>query len=561
MLGYLRENSGSIVVYVFVAMIVVVFALQFGPGSKGFGDIGQGEVTAAEVRGRIISWSEFSTAYNNRAARYNTYYGPEGMKVLKIDDVRIRTEALDELINRELWAAEAERLGLTVGDDEIDLTILRDPSHYDTKTGKFDEQHFKDFVNHALHTSVKAYRVRLRSELLAARLRDVVAATVKASDEEAYFDWKVKGTTANLEFVKLSEAAYQGAVPLTGADVDTMLATREADVKARYDRDAPLMYSEPKKVRARHILKKVDPTAPEDVKASRKAEIEALLARVKAGEDFATLATAESDDVGTKVKGGDLDFFDYKTMVPEFATAAFALKPGEVSAVVETKFGYHIIKVEEVREAKTTPFDTVKRDIAEKMLREERGNADAKAKSEELYGALKLGATDLAGLLPPPESAPAPPATLPAGEPRPPVPVKLTAEETGAFSPTSTYIKKIGESKELLAEAFKLTKAAPLASKVYYLDGAYFVVRLKERTDPAGATWATDRLKIVAAYAEERTRTTLEAASDKLRAEAEKDDAISINPSALVPPPVEGESPTGPVTAVPPKPSAPSSPF
>ncbi|MFN3481104.1 MAG: peptidylprolyl isomerase, partial [Thermodesulfovibrionales bacterium] len=124
----------------------------------------------------------------------------------------------------------------------------------------------------------------------------------------------------------------------------------------------------PEMVRARHILVKVEKSAQEDDKKKAKDKIEDILKKLKAGEDFAKLASEFSDDPGSKNKGGDLGFFPKGRMVPDFEKVAFSLKPNEVSDIVETPFGYHIIKIEEKKESVQEPLEKVKDKVREKVF-------------------------------------------------------------------------------------------------------------------------------------------------------------------------------------------------
>ncbi len=129
------------------------------------------------------------------------------------------------------------------------------------------------------------------------------------------------------------------------------------EVKKFYEENKARLVEEPE-VRASHILIGVDAAASADDKKKAKEKAEALLKEVKAGKDFAELAKTSST-CPSNVQGGDLGFFKKGQMVPPFEQAAFALKPGEVSDVVETQFGFHIIKVTEKKEGKTTPLEEV----------------------------------------------------------------------------------------------------------------------------------------------------------------------------------------------------------
>lgn len=124
----------------------------------------------------------------------------------------------------------------------------------------------------------------------------------------------------------------------------------------------------PEMVRARHILIKVDKNASEEDKKKAKEKAEDILKRIKAGEDFVKLASELSDDPGSKSKGGDLGFFPKGRMVPDFEKVAFSLKPNEVSDIVETPFGFHIIKVEEKKESVQEPLEKVKDKVKDKVF-------------------------------------------------------------------------------------------------------------------------------------------------------------------------------------------------
>ncbi len=138
----------------------------------------------------------------------------------------------------------------------------------------------------------------------------------------------------------------------------------EAEVQTYYNEN-PERFAAPETVRASHILLSIDAEATPEVVTAKEAEIKALQKQIEEGADFAELAKEHSDDPGSKVNGGDLDFFSKDRMVPEFAEAAFALQPGELSDPVRTQFGYHLIKVTDRREARTIPFDEVKERITD----------------------------------------------------------------------------------------------------------------------------------------------------------------------------------------------------
>ena len=165
-----------------------------------------------------------------------------------------------------------------------------------------------------------------------------------------------KQMRTNLGVQQLVETEMKGKVP----PVD------EAAAKKFYDEN-PSQFSTPEQVRASHILIKTEGLDDEGKKEAR-TRIDDLLVKVKAGEDFAELAKAHSGCPSSS-KGGDLGFFDRTRMVPEFSEAAFKLKVGEVSEVVETKFGYHIIKVTEHKDPETRSFESEKGNIITNLTR------------------------------------------------------------------------------------------------------------------------------------------------------------------------------------------------
>ena len=168
------------------------------------------------------------------------------------------------------------------------------------------------------------------------------------------------------------------------------VVTPEAE-KALYDQSIKLSKPE-EEVHARHIL------------VDNEAEAKKIAARLKAGEDFAKVAAETSKDPGSKAEGGDLGWFTKERMVPDFATAAFALKPGQVSEPVKTQFGWHVIKVEEKRMKPQPTFEELKEQIDQHLIRKAQQDLILKLRAEA-----KIDRKDA----PPAETAPTPAAPPP----------------------------------------------------------------------------------------------------------------------------------------------------
>lgn len=165
---------------------------------------------------------------------------------------------------------------------------------------------------------------------------------------------------------------------LTDNQLASELLKREVADKVHVsDKDARIYYTLheedytiPATVRVRHILVKVEKGADEKTRDAAKEKAESLLKKIKAGEDFGKLAEQFSDDTGSKAKGGDLGFISRRGLDKTFADAALSLKPGEVSGIVKTKFGYDIIKCEEEKPAKLVPFEEVRKDIISRIRKD-----------------------------------------------------------------------------------------------------------------------------------------------------------------------------------------------
>ena len=258
---------------------------------------------AATVNGKPIPMS----LYNAQVDRFLKQFSMSGQKLDDKQTATFKKRVLDSLIAREVLKQEAEKRGIKADQTEI-------------------------------NTQIEA---------------------IKKSTTPQNF-------AASLKRMDMTEAAFRDYLATEFAIkklVDTDLAAKTSvtpqEVKAFYDSN-PALFKTPEMVRASHILVKVDKNATAKQKAAALAKIKAIRKRILKGEDFAKVAKEVSDDPGTKDKGGDLNFFPKGQMVPEFDKVAYSLKPGQVSNIVTTQFGYHLIKVTGVKPAGTVSFDTIK---------------------------------------------------------------------------------------------------------------------------------------------------------------------------------------------------------
>lgn len=178
---------------------------------------------------------------------------------------------------------------------------------------------------------------------------------------------------------------------LLDKEVFQKVTVDQGEIKGFYDSN-PQVFQVPEQVRARHIIVRVKEGASETDKKQARDAIQKAADRIKKGESFEEVAKQVSQD-GTAQRGGDLGYFSRGQMVPEFEKAAFGLEKGKVSPVVETQFGYHLIKVEDKRGARTLSFQEVEPRIAE-FLRQQKGEEQLKAYVDGLRGQAKIERVD-----------------------------------------------------------------------------------------------------------------------------------------------------------------------
>ena len=178
---------------------------------------------------------------------------------------------------------------------------------------------------------------------------------------EAEFNKALAARSTTVEQLKSDARVDMAINKMMEAELSTTVDATDVEAKDFYDKN-PDKFKQGESIRASHVLITAPEAADEATKKAARAKIDAILKRARSGEDFAALAKENSQD-GSAAQGGDLGFFQRGRMVPPFDQAAFALKPGEISEVVTTQFGYHIIKLMERKEASTVPFEQVKPQI------------------------------------------------------------------------------------------------------------------------------------------------------------------------------------------------------
>jgi parvulin-like peptidyl-prolyl isomerase len=260
------------------------------------------------------------------------------------------------------------------------------------------------------------------------------------------------------------------------------MAAHTAEVDQEYEANRHRYTGLDKQVRSRHILIKAEESASDEEKAAARLRAEELLARVRRGEDFAALAREHSEDEGSARKDGDLGYNPQGRMVAPFDEAQFAMAVDQVSDVVETRFGFHIIKVIGIREG-DVPVDEARLELAERLYLESRAEELAREAATNALAALTSGKT-LDEL----------DAELRGRDPAAPPPEEPSEDDTDALAPQVAETRLFGRadspipgvsSGALARAAFELTEESPLPSAPLQIGGDFFVFRLEERQHAA----------------------------------------------------------------------------
>jgi peptidyl-prolyl cis-trans isomerase D len=498
MLEQMRKASQSFVITLLFAIVIAVFIINFGPQSRGSScdqAMGRNEHHAAEIGGESITNNDFRYGFMlSGGAQIPAKYAKQE---------RLKEMVMDRLIDRELLAGEADRLGFVVTDEQVedqiaDARIIGLGAVHNVprlqKDGKFNYDAFKSFVQLELGLTPATFIEQQKKEMLAARVRDLLREGVNVSDEEVKAEFLRKNRQVNLEYMRFAGRRYEPEVAVTDAEIADYAAKNEAALRKAYD-DKKFVYEKvPPQRRLRTILLKLPKDAKPEADKAAKTKAEALAEKLRkgakandktngkaAGSTFADLAGSASDDAATKLRGGDLGWRAKGAtgLGAAVEDKVWDAKPGTVVGPIRSDNGYVLVKVEGAREGEIT-FDAAKLELAEEKLLADRGNAKAKTAAEEAVAKAKQAPTaTLKTTFPPPSDADEAAADKPGAAPR--------VEETGLFAARGSreglLVEGIGVSTPLAKAAFALTPEAPVAGP-FEVNGNYIVVRLKERKDP-----------------------------------------------------------------------------
>lgn len=382
MMDRLREGVNSIAVKIILGLIILSFVFA-GVGSYIVGGTNN---AAAKVGNTDIPRGEFEMAYQNERNRMQAQLGDYFSQMLA-DPAYVesfRKSVLDRMINDVLLDQQAEALGLRISDEQVRSMILEMPQFQ--SNGQFDQEIYqaslrragfspdtfaeymrRELVREQLLNALQTSEFTLPGEVqvqgeLFTQTRDIrtvaidfeeFAKNVELTDEEIQDYYK-----ANQDNFTRPEQAKVAYIELSAEALKTQIEVSDEEVQKYYDEHLD-KYSSEEQRRVAHIL----------VEGDDEAKAQAILDELNNGAEFAKLAEEKSDDFGSAEIGGDLGWIERDVMDPAFEEAAFALENvGDVSELVKSDFGYHIIKLEELKDSVATPFADVESEIRQELV-------------------------------------------------------------------------------------------------------------------------------------------------------------------------------------------------
>ena len=390
MLDLLRSKAQSPLIQGTILIIVLVFVF-WGVGSSYRGTLNK----VADVNKQPITYEEFKNTYDRIVEQYRTQFGgtlPKGL----IESLGIEQQVIDQLIQRELLRQGAQKMGIMISDLEVKQAVEKMEAF--RTNGAFNVEQYNSILTSSNMTPA-SFEGSMRSDLITGKIVDQLMRFAKVTPMEINENFNYENEAIKLEYVVLSAADFKEKVPISEEELavyyeenktnymtdpqiklnflvfpftpEEMPVISDAELEEYYRQNFN-QYSTPEQRSARHILFKTSEGESEDALSKKYQQAEEVLELARAGEDFAELAKQFSEGP-TGPKGGDLGTFSRGRMVKPFDDAAFALSEGEISDVVESQFGFHIIKLKKIEPASTKSLDEVKGSITAILQQQKSG--------------------------------------------------------------------------------------------------------------------------------------------------------------------------------------------
>ncbi len=501
MIIFLREKFIAQIFMAIVAVIFVVGTIFLYSSTKDWFNKGTNDPVVLKVSGAEIRQSEFEGLVSNELERQKE----QNQGRLEVNRKQVEQQVIDQIVQRQLLLNS-----VPISDAEIEYHIRSD-SNLLASYNLYQQRGYGDL-----------FRQDVRLQMSFESVSNQIQGLALVTDTEVENEYRRQNDKAKLKYIQFQNYEYNNAIKVEESEAQTYFELHkekyktEERINLRFvkldpkgfvsDRDVQAYYNEhsrefatPEVVKARHILKKFPDNATDAQKAETKKQAEALLKTVReavaGGTDFAELAKRYSDDTGSAAQGGALrgnnpklppgDYFARGEMVPPFEKTCFdQLTPGEIGDLVETDYGYHIIKLEEKRPSEIQPFDQARWEIRNKLI-QITGADKAKMLASDLLFDVEIQDYEAAVQLDRYKD------------------YHLTVQDTGLFTQDESNIPKIGSKwtyRGLTDKAFNIEVNVSDIIETKTSNGdieAYFVAKVLEKQPAASPEFETVKAKVI----------------------------------------------------------------
>ena len=509
MLDIIRKHKRSWIILFLLGVGVLAFVMVgvYPQGPQ------ESVVTIAQVNGDKITYTELEHHYQQLLNTYRQLLGGS-MSPNELANLDLRSGLLDELIQQRLMVQEAHKLGLGVTDEELMQGIARNPSFQ--LAGRFNKNVYERALRRQGLTPGQ-FEAQQRDLFTIQKLYSLIQDSIPVTQDELENRYRIENQRLNLSFVSLKESDFAKDVTITEDEIkeyyeknknalreplrisveylaypvthfSSEVEVTDAEIEEYYNVYRDRRFRDPEAVKLRQIFKQAPQGAlSDDDRAKVRQELEAVLQEARSGADFAQLARDHSQD-SSATQGGDMGFVQRGQLAPVLETAVFALKEGEISDVVDTPYGFHLLKAEEIKKEKTKTLEEAREEIVKVLEREKATDRAARAIEEDREKS--LDGTPLSGI----------------AEAR-----KLELKQTRPFG-AGEQLEEIGALEPFYETALALQPNQ--LSRIVAGPDTFYMIQLKERIDPHIPPLEAVRSKVEARLREGKAR---ELAMEKAR--------------------------------------------
>jgi peptidyl-prolyl cis-trans isomerase D len=407
MLDLMRKHSRSWLIKVLLGTIIVVFVFFYG-----WGYMERKAGLIASINGTNISIKSYEEYYRNLLENFRNRGNKNPSEEILKD---LRQVAFDNMVQRILIIQEAEQLNLSVTLDEIKDHVRRLPEFQ--RNGQFDRGLYLRILKLS-RISANEFEVEQKNQIIITKLQNLIMDNVKVSDQEVLDHYRWSNEKVVLSFLKIDPSSFLNEVTPTDKDLEdyfndhksqfmipkktkvevllfdpvkyrNQIQIEEKDIKEIYELNVD-QYRVPQRVSLRHILIKTLPTDDATTRTNALKKAEEALEKAKKGDDFSKLAKIYSDDENTVESGGFLGSVEKGQLLKPIDEVAFSMKKGEISRIIKSEYGFHILKVDDIQSPRTKTLKEVEPGLREELLLEQ-SKALASREAEEAFISLIEG--------------------------------------------------------------------------------------------------------------------------------------------------------------------------